>query len=1014
VEFCLLGPVEVREAGRSVPLGGPKPRAVLAALLLAGGRVVSAQTLIDVVWPDEPPRTAPALIQIYVSTLRKRFAQAGIERTVIVTRAPGYVIDLRPDELDERIFAELVRDARQRIEVGDLRSATSTFGTALALWSGSALGGVGDVLRSQAQRLEELRLSVIEERICVDLRLGREAELATEVRALWNAHPMREHLLGYLMILLYRLGRQGEALAAYAEGREILAKELGVDPGRQLQAVHEAVLTNDEAVLGRSPADAAATGRPATTVVAQLPPAVPDFTGRGGEVAELLGRLRTAGPAVPVCVVSGQGGCGKSALAVHVAHRLVDAFPDGQVYIELRGMSDAPAAPADVLSRVLRDFGVDRVDIPTEVAELSARYRSLLAHRRVLLVLDDAADEQQVRPLLPGVPGSAVLITSRNRLAGLAGTCPTQLAVLAPEAGVALLTSIVGAERAQREQAATERIASLCGYLPLAIRIAGARLASRPGWSVQLLAHRLTDELRRLDELSVGDQEVRAGIELSYRSLDASAGRGLRLVGVLGLPTFYATTMAIMLNCSMPEAERTIELLMDAQLIQFAGTDGLGRMIYRVHDLVRVFGRERAEAQETPADRTAAVRRVLGGWLSMMEQISHRAPSGAISPRSTYGQAVAIDPTLAASYLASPQAWFEAEQEAFVVGVERAAALDLADLAGELASALSGSVFLMYNVHPAWSRTLSAAIGAARRAGDIHGEARLLVELGELKYAQDRYAESRDALVRALPIFRDIGDRQGELSALASLGGACREVGSFAEALGFLAAAHRMAIDLDDDIGIGKVARLSGSVRLEIGDFDLVETDLAESLAAYRRAGSRRGEALTLRTISLLHRARGQYDVAEQLAGRSISLFREVGDGMLTAFGIQAWAKARVRQGKYDGVVDELAIAIDFSRQHGDRFGAALSLRTLGELRLSEGKLDEADRCLTESVALWNDLGLPLFRARTLREVATWHDARGAPTAAAAVRAEALEIFRRYGAREAGELTCRQAALVVG
>jgi DNA-binding SARP family transcriptional activator/tetratricopeptide (TPR) repeat protein len=1001
VEFRVLGPVEVWVGGASVELGGAKARAVLATLLLAEGRVVPAETLIDVLWPDQPPDSATALIRTYVSILRKRLAESGVESVVIRTHAPGYVADIDPAGLDSRRFEDLVAQARVRTAEGDRVGAGQAYRSALALWRGAALGGVGDALRTDAARLEDLRMSVLEERIAVDLALGREAVLVAEVRALWSENPMHERLLGYLMTVLYRLGRQSEALAAFEDGRRMLADELGVDPGPELQAVYEAVLRADHSVLGRDEVPPEPDER---TPVAQLPPTVADFTGRTAEVGGLLAALRPPGPGVPLCVLSGPAGGGKSALAVHVAHQLAEAFPDGQVYVELRGMSDEPAAPEDVLRRLLRDFGAEAPGQPAGLEELSARYRSLLAGRRVLIVLDDAADERQVRSLLPGSPGSAVLVTARNRLAGLAGATFTQLSVLSRGEATELLTRIIGTERVGREPDVASRITALCGQLPLAIRIARARLTTRPGWSLTLMAHRLDDERRRLDELAVGDQEVRAGIELSYRSLAAPAARALRLLGVLGLPTFCATTLAVLLDVPLRESEVVIELLIDAQFVQYSGPDELGRMTYRVHDLVRVFGRERAQVDDRPEDRAAAVHRVLGGWLWLIAEIARVAPSGTISGRDTYQQVRPLDPELAEPFRTDPRAWFAAEHDNFVVGVERAAALDLAALAGELASALSGSVFIVSNRLEAWSRTLTAAIAAARRAEDTHGEALLLVELGELKYAEDRFDEARECLSQALEIFRVLGDRQGEMSALASLGAAVREVGAFAEALVILDEAYRTAVELGDDAGIGQVTRLRGAVRLETGDYGYASADLQESLAAFRRAGSRRGEGLTLRAISVLHRALGEFALAEEEAGQALAIFRAVGDELLTVFGVQAWAKARIRQGKLAGLDDDLTTVLAASRRQGDRFGSALVLRTLGEFHLAAGSLDAARDCFAESIELWESLGLKLFRARTQRGVADLHEAEGDLVAAEAVRAEAVEVFRAYGAREADEL----------
>ncbi|GAA0375631.1 SARP family transcriptional regulator [Acrocarpospora corrugata] len=1044
MEFRVLGPVEVWDGVRSLHLGGPKPRTLLAALLLEPGRVVSVDRLIDILWPTSPPGSAPALIQTYVSALRKELLAAG-RGEVIETRAPGYVVRTRPGELDSEHFESRVAEGRRRMAAGDLEGASAQFAAALGLWRGEALGGLGEALRTEAARLAEMRLTAIEERITADLARNAESEIVAELRSLVGEHSTRERLRGQLMIALYRLGMQAEALTVFQHGRDLLVDELGIEPGPELRAIHEAVLRADDTALGWTSTDSTPRTRPpnlrlrlpeplpdpqrdlsdqqadprgpaeaeqrrgeqrSEPTLAQLPPEPPDFTGRRHEVEVLAGLLlpRAGSSSVPVAVVSGQGGSGKSALAGHVGHRLARDFPDGQIHVELRGMSDAPATPEEVLGRLLRELGADQVNLPTGREERAARYRSLLAGRRILIVLDDAADERQVRPLLPGTPGPAVLITSRNRLAGLAGAAFTELAVLSPDEGVELLTRIVGPERVGREGSSARRIVALCGHLPLAIRIAGAKLTSRRAWSLDLMAERLTSELRRLDELAVGDQEVRAGIQLSYRALPDPARRALRLLGLLGLPGFCAATVGALLELPRYLAEDLLEGLVDAQLVEHIGTDGLGDLRYRIHDLVRIFARERAESEDQPHDREAAAERVLGRWLWLIQQITLAAPSGSIHLREEYPHAIEADPALAEPVLADPRAWFEAEQDSLVVGVEVAAAMDLDELAGELASALCGSVFVVHNRLQAWTRTHDAALAAARRAGNKHGEARLLAELGELKYAQDRFAEARECLDEALLMFRQVGDAQGETSALATLGASCREQARFGAALEYLDAARASAHAMGDDAAIGQVTRLRGSVRLELGDFPGAREDLAESLTAYRSAGSRRGEALTLRSLSLVHRAMGELTPAEELAARSLAIFREVGDELFEAFGVQAWAKTRLRQGRFDGLEAQLENALAVSRRSADRFGAALSLRTLGELHLAMADYGRAESSFEESIRLWDELDLPLFRARTLRDVARLRDRRGEDAAAAEIREAALRIFHGCGAREYAEL----------
>jgi DNA-binding SARP family transcriptional activator len=504
LEYRLLGPVEAWWGGMPVRLGGPKPRALLAVLLLRAGQVVPADALVDAIWGEEPPDTARALVQSYVSALRR--ALPGEAGETIQTRSPGYVLEPGPGRVDLVRFEELTAQGRRAAAEGDHRSAARALREALALWRGPALGGVGGALRGEAVRLEEARQAALEERISAELEIaGQEADLATELTALVAAHPTRERLRGQLMLALYRLGRQADALAVYGEGRAVLADELGIDPGPELNRMHEAVLRADPGLLpGRravGPTPAARTGG-APRPVSLLPPALGDFTGRETESAQVAEWLTGPRGAMPVVVVSGPAGVGKSALAVQAAHRVAERYPDGQLYAELHGFSE-PVPPGEVLGRLLRALGADPPEDPAERGDL---FRSLVAGRRVLLVLDDAGSESQVRPLLPGSASCGVLVTSRTRLGGLVGARRTDLDVLDDVCGLELLARVIGTTWGDpREESAARRIVDLCGGLPLALRIAGARLAIRRHWTPSMLADRLADEHRRLDELSVGD-----------------------------------------------------------------------------------------------------------------------------------------------------------------------------------------------------------------------------------------------------------------------------------------------------------------------------------------------------------------------------------------------------------------------------------------------------------------------------------------------------------------------------
>ncbi|MFD9108656.1 AfsR/SARP family transcriptional regulator [Streptomyces bottropensis] len=1030
LEFRLLGPVEAWHGDRPLRLGGPKPRALLAVLLLRAGQVVPADALVDVIWGDEPPDTARALVQTYVSALRRALPPEAAE--AIETRPPGYVMRPGVGRVDLAEFEAYTADARRAAADGDHAAAARLLRQALELWHGPALGGVGDALRGEAGRLEEARQAALEERIAAELETGgHEAELVTELTSLVEARPTRERPRGQLMLGLYRLGRQADALAVHAEGRAALAEELGLDPGPELTRLYEAILRADPALLTATTAPAAP--RPAATPrpVSLLPPAIGDFTGREEELAGVVEALRGAREAMPVVVVSGAAGVGKSALAVQAAHRVADAYPDGQLYAELHGFSE-PVPPAEVLGRLLRALGADP---PEDIAERGDLFRSLVAGRRILLVLDDANGEAQVRPLLPGSATCGVLVTSRARLGGLVGARRTDLDVLDDARGLELLTRVTGRERTPddpREQAAARRIVELCGGLPLALRIAGARLATRRHWTPSVLAERLADEHRRLDELSVGDLEVRAGLGLSYRALDECARRVLRRIATLGSADVAVWTVAALSGMSEDRAEEVLERLLDAQLINCPGTDQVGQPRYRLHDLVRVYAAERAETEDPVDDRTAAVGRALGAGLWLMDRVTEKSPSGAVTLRQGFApkgrgavthtapprgrgqpqRTGSREPTSAPTpvgerttrrALEDPFAWFDAEADTLTNAVERAAALGLHTLACEAAAALCSSSFAIKNRFDAWWRSHDAALAAARRAEDRSGEALLIIGLGQLRYEQDRIAESQEYFRTAERVCTELGDVRGRSAALAGLGSACREVGELREAERALTDAAEGFRRVGDDTGVGVACRYGGSVRLELGDQEGAFPLLDESLRAYRRLGSRRGEALALRTLSLVHRSLGAYEEAARVAERALGILREIGDPHMAAYALRARAKARLRLGHVREAEAELREIVEVCRVHEDRFGEALTLRTLGECALADGRLTDAEGLLTASAALWGVLALPLPRARALRNLSVVRAALGDKEGAEALRAEAMTVFDACEARERHE-----------
>ncbi|MFD8819191.1 ATP-binding protein, partial [Streptomyces sp. NPDC059627] len=782
-----------------------------------------------------------------------------------------------------------------------------------------------------------------------------------------------------------------------------------IDPGPEQRAVHQAVLAQDTGVLGTGrparpvPAPRSARPRPAPS---HLPPDIADFVGRADQVkwaTELVRGVEDAGrTAPPIGVISGRSGIGKTALAVHVGHRTADLFPDGRLFVDLRAADTTPLEPADALARLLRAMGVDPDTLPSGLAELTGLYRTHIGHRRTLIVLDNAAGEAHLRPLLPPGPGSAVLITSRRRLVALEGAAHLDLAVPDEAEALDLLRRVAGAGRTGAEPERAAEIVALCGRLPLAVRIAGARLAARPHWAPGRLAGRLRDERRRLNELSAGDLELRTSLELGYADLDPQERAALRRLALLDLPDFAAWIAAPLLDIGTEEAEEAVERLVDCHFIDVIGVDGTGLARYRIHDLAREHARERCLSEESAEDRTAAVQRLSASWLDLARKAAARGPGGATRHFPEPAAVRPLDPETEEALLARPAAWFAAEQAGLLAAVTHCADHGMARTARDLAGALIASSAALYNQFDAWSRAHTAAMAAVRRSGDVGGEAWLLAGLGQLRYEQDRFEDSYAYFADALRLF---GERvpDGAAVALAGMGTARREQARYAEALELLEAALERYGETGDAGARAGVLYGIGYVHLEQGRGPAAREALSGALALYRAAADLHGEGLTLRSLALCDRAEGRYADAERLLHDALRLFTGLQDTFGVMYTEQALAKVELRTGRPEEAGRRLARCLAVARERQDRFGEALVLRTLGELRLAAGDTGAAREPLERAAVLWAELGLPLWRARTVRDLAVVWSAAGEAERARAARAEALEVFRSLGGREARE-----------
>lgn len=604
MQILLLGPVEVGDARGRQDLGGPLQRSLLALLALNPNRVVPCTRLISCLWGEDPPASVEAQLHQRVARLRRV-----IGREAVIRGTSGYVLSIEPMAVDVQVFDTAVTAGRAAMGRGSVEEAAREFGEGFRLWRGAALGGVVErVARLAGPSLEERRLAVVELRIEAELKLGRHAELLGELKALVAEHPLRERPRGQLMLALHRCGRTAEALEVYGAGRDQLVEELGADPGAELRAAHAAILADTRLaphVRGIAQQQAAwpdTDSRPGWPP-AQLPPGVSDFVGRAPESSAIeteLSRAAVASGAVPIVVISGRAGVGKTTLAVHAGHQLTEVFPDGQLYIDLRDCGTGQLDPADALERFLVALGLNRRSLPAAVEERTALFRSHTTRSRMLLVLDGAADEAQVRPLLPGAPTCGVLITSMGALSGLEGARQIALTVLEPADALELLTRIAGDHRISADWEAALEIVEGCGFLPLAVRIAGARLAAHPHWSLRRFADRIADERLILDELATGDLEVRASLAAAYRMLRPGARRACHLLAELPAAEFTAQACARLMVTTVQTAEKVMDQLLIVSLIEVSDVGPSGQLRYRFAPLVRAYLREQS-AQGTAA-----------------------------------------------------------------------------------------------------------------------------------------------------------------------------------------------------------------------------------------------------------------------------------------------------------------------------------------------------------------------------------------------------------------------------
>jgi DNA-binding SARP family transcriptional activator/tetratricopeptide (TPR) repeat protein len=919
--FGLLGPFELRVADRVVPVRSPKHRVLLAALVLRAGRTVPVRELAEAMWGAAPPKNPRRAAQLAVVRLRALLDEAGAAG-VIVTSADGYLLDVSPADVDIERFREGLREADRAAERADPAAEAAALRAALSHWRGEPLADVpSDALQQQTvPRLREQRLYALERRFDADLRLGQHGLVIGELVQAAAEHPLRERFWVQLMTALHRAGRRADALAAYHDGRRHLAEELGIDPGEEMRQVHAAILGGF-----RSPATGAVL---LPTVPRQLPPEVSAFTGRVREVAHLDALLLGPGGPTTIAVISGTAGVGKSSLALHWARRTADRFPDGQLWVNMRGYDHRPTmTPGQALTLFLRALGVPGEAIPPDVESQSGLYRSLMDGRRALVVVDNASTAEQVRPLLPGGPGNAVIVTSRNQLTGLVavdGAHAVPLDLFTGAEGRELLARRLGADRVGAAPVAVREIVERCAGLPLALAIAAARAAQRPSLPLAAFAGQLRAARDSLDEFASPDTatDVRAVLCCSYRTLGEAAARLFRLLGLHPGPDIAADALASLAGVTPATLRPALDELAAAHLV----TEHVaGR--WTQHDLLRAYATELVHAQDGAAERDAALRRVLDHYVHtghsaalLIEPLREPLPLPPLDPAVTVRPPAGREAALA---------WFGAEYTGLLAAIERAGRGTFDTHTWQLVWTLAD--FQQWRgLWPERAASLQAALEATRRLDNRTEQARAHRGLG---YAYTRLHRNDDAqlhLRQALALYTDLGDPVGQ------------------------GRAHH---------GLSYVLERRGDPRAALWHAQ-------RALALFPPHGNRAQRARALGTVGWCHGQLGDHGQSLRFNEEALALLAGTGDRVAEAATWDSIGYAHHHLGDHRRAIEGYETALRLRRELGHRYGEANTLTHLGDTYEALGGMDEARRAWRGALAVLEQLREPdaaRVRARLAR-----------------------------------------------
>jgi tetratricopeptide (TPR) repeat protein/DNA-binding SARP family transcriptional activator len=1015
VEFRLLGPVEVWAAGGCLEMGPPQQRAVLAALAVDAGRPVFRGTLLDRIWSGRAPEGAASALYAHINRIRRLLAAgaAGGEPVRLARRSGGYVLEVDPEDVDLHRFRQLALAARDRQRPDDERARLLR--EALDLWRGEPLADLpGEWPARMRHSWEEERLDAAVAWAQAELRMGRPDEVIGPVRELVAGQPLKERPIGVLMQALAAAGRGAEALECYAIARSRLREALGAEPGQELQSVHLAILKGERpaAPKGEGPVPGSASRSAPLPVPAQLPSDVHGFTGRNDELDELDRLLIKEGDqstAVVISAVAGTAGVGKTALAVRWAHRVRDAFPDGQLYVDLRGYGpDRPIPAEKALARFLANLGVAGPDIPLDVDDRAARYRTEINRRRMLVVLDNAASVEQIRPLLPGTPTCSVVVTSRDSLPGLValhGGCRLDVDLLPLPDAVTLLHTLIG-ERVEAEPEAATTLATQCARLPLALRVAAELATTRPTTPLADLVRELADQAQRLQRLDAGGDPraaVRVVFSWSYKHLPADAARAFRLAGLHPGSDLDVYAAAALTNTTVDGARRSLDVLARAHLVHLTGP---GR--YGTHDLLRAYACDLANSQDSEADRRTALTRLFDYYLAAAA--SARDARSPAERRQRPRISPAGSPTPPVADPAAALAWLDAERPNLVAVCTHTAAHGWPGHTIRLATTLfryldSGAHFPdALSIH-------TDARNAASQTGDRAAEAYALANLGVVHMRQGRYEQAAEHYQGALPLFRETGDRVGEARTLTHLGLVNWRQGRYQQA----AERHGQALTRYRETGtrVGEANALSnlGLVSWRQGRYREAAEGHRQALLLYRETGHRFGEANALANLGVVYLRQGRYEQAADDLRHALTLFRETGNRVGVGYALANLGVVNLRQGRYEQAADDLRHALTIFRETGNRDGEAEALNRMGETLHATGQSEQARAQHAAALALAVETGDRYQQARAHTGLAHTRHAAGEHGLARQHWQHALTLYTDLGVPDADDVRAHLAAL---